>query len=168
MKAILKFVLFLFMMTVMAGCSSKDIMEKTDIDYSIYFQGFIVNKDSNAPPAKLIIFTNKEDWETFSKEYVEQGQRVASMDHSIDWKQEDLIYYAMNGAKDGYVGNFGTFKGYEVNQKRIEVKIEGRSHSKQIFAVNNLNDDYVSITYQLWTLVKKGSLSKKLTAQYHY
>ncbi|WP_433744697.1 hypothetical protein [Falsibacillus pallidus] len=166
---------FLFLLIllggVLSGCSSTEIQfnnkeQRSDIDYEIYFQGFLIEKTPS--PLKIFIFTSQEDWEKFSKKYVEQGQRVASMDRSIEWNKEDLIYFARGGAKDGYVGTSGSFKGYQIKNNRIDVKFENPPQHNQILAVNNSNDDNVSMTYQIWTLVKKSSISKDLVSLYQY
>ena len=83
------------------------------------------------------------------------------MFREIDWKKEDLIYYAKVGAKGWYVGNSGHFLGYSVKDHFINLNFDDISQRKQTLAVDNLGEDSnIIINYHLWSIVKKKDMPK--------
>jgi len=166
MKKILKIWLVL-LLTVLAftGCSiqtsSKKSTFKSDIPYEIYFQGFLASKmQQEVPTGKIILFTNHKDWFNFYRKYVSRGEDAAAMFREIDWKKEDLIYFARTGAKGWYVGDDGGFLGYSIKDHYLEPKWKNVPQRKETLAVDNVGDDSILITYHLWTIVKKKDMPK--------
>jgi len=166
MKKILK-IWWVLLLTVLTftGCSIQASSEKStfksDIPYEIYFQGFIASKmQKEVPTGKILLFTNQKDWTNFFTKYVWQGQQTASMFREIDWKKEDLIYFAITGAKGWYVGDHGGFLGYSIKEHFLDMKWKNVPQRKETLAVDNLGDESIILTYHLWTIVKKKDMPK--------
>jgi len=165
MKRKLKVFTFIFLAScLLSACSSqhthKSVAFKSDIPYEIYFQGFLASKMQQEVPTGNILFTNQKDWTNFFTKYVWQGQQAASMFREIDWKKEDLIYFARTGAKGWYVGDDGGFLGYSIKDHYLEPKWKNVPQRKETLAVDNVGDDSILISYHLWTIVKKKDMPK--------
>ncbi|ERI93373.1 hypothetical protein HMPREF1982_01797 [Clostridiales bacterium oral taxon 876 str. F0540] len=138
---------------VLLGCGKADRLAASgnteiNIPFKCVYSGFLINYTDKLEqgflPRKDIIFSTKEQWEAFKKQYLQYNSAINYVfNYSIDFTKQSLIYHPIVSAKQGVYSTAS--KVTKITKHNNELKYDLENLDVSVSSLHNTDFLFASI-----------------------